>query len=125
MESVTTDHPTILIVEDDGSNFLLFQFHLKSHYRILHACNGYQAIELFKHYAPDLILMDIKLPELDGYKATAEIRKQSATVPIIAVTAYAFIEDKNKILSNGFSAYLAKPVSCKTLQETIAGFLKA
>lgn len=125
MEIATINQPTILIVEDDGSNYLLYEFHLKSNYRIIHACTGHEAIELFRIHTPDLILMDIKLPELNGYKATKEIRKWSATVPIIAVTAYAFTEDKNKILASGFNAYFAKPVSIEILQNKIAELLNS
>lgn len=75
---------------------------------------------MYEQHPPHLILMDIKMPEMDGYEATAAIRRLSADVPIIAVTAFAYPEDEKRILSGGFDAYLTKPVSRKLLQEKIA-----
>ena len=123
MGTTIQDMPLILVAEDDTSNYLLFEVLLNKIYRILHARNGLEAIQLFKNYSPQLILMDIKMPEMDGYEATREIRKISQTVPIIAVTAYAFTKDEELILSSGFNAYLAKPVNANQLRQTIEEFL--
>ena len=67
--------------------------------------------------------MDIKMPEMNGYEATSEIRKSSADIPIIAVTAYAFTEDEKRILENGFNGYLSKPIKAQTLLQKINEFL--
>lgn len=115
---------SILIAEDDPSNYLLFEILLKQDYRLYHANNGIEAIELFKCHQPQLILMDIKMPEMDGYEATAYIRKLSATIPIIAITAYAFPEDKERILQQGFNDYLSKPISSKVLRKKILDIIQ-
>lgn len=123
MNNVRESIPLLLIAEDNESNYLLFEYLLKNDYRLLHACNGLEAIELFREYQPALILMDIKMPELDGYRATAQIRKESMTIPIIAITAYAFAEDEEKILNSGFDAYIVKPVKTEQLKQVIKAFL--
>lgn len=109
----------ILIVEDDESNFLLLQFMLKDSFHITRACNGEEAVELFRKGQQDLILMDIKLPKKNGYEATEEIRTLSLTVPIIATTAYAFSKDETRALNHGFNAYLSKPLNKQLLLQTI------
>lgn len=68
--------------------------------------------------------MDINMPEMDGYEATKEIRKLSADVPIIAVTAYAFASDEERILNSGFDAYASKPLEANTLKSQIGDLLK-
>lgn len=110
---------SILIAEDNPSNYLLFETLLKQDYRLYHANNGIEAIELFRQYHPQLILMDIKMPKMNGYEATAQIRKLSATIPIIAITAYAFPEDKKRILDSGFNGYLCKPINFRELRSKI------
>lgn len=116
--------PKILIAEDTISNYLLLKFLLKNDYILIHAPNGVEAVRLFKASHPQLILMDIKMPKMDGYQATAEIRKLSEEIPIIAVTAYAFKEDMEKILESGFNAYLVKPINNGELKKTIESFFK-
>ena len=74
---------TILVAEDNGSNFKLIESILGKDYHLLHAWNGKEAIELYREYEPQLILMDINMPVMDGYEATREIRKFSLQVPII------------------------------------------
>lgn len=110
---------TLLIAEDNENNFQLLNFILKGKFKIIHAINGEKAVELFKAHHPDIILMDIKMPVMDGYQATAAIREISADIPIIAVTAYAFNNDKEKILDSSFSGFIAKPVREKELMDTI------
>lgn len=123
MNNVQESIPLLLIAEDNESNYLLFEYLLKNDYQLLHAHNGIEAIELFRENQPALILMDIKMPELDGYRATAQIRKESMTIPIIAITAYAFAEDEEKILNSGFDAYIVKPVKTEQLKQVIKAFL--
>lgn len=115
----------ILIAEDNTSNYKLFETILKSDYKLIHAWNGQEAIDLYKQYQPQLILMDINMPILDGYEATAEIRKISDSVPIIAVTAYAFSSDEERIIKNGFNEYIAKPIKPAMLKAKIIEIMKS
>ncbi|MCH5247387.1 MAG: response regulator [Muribaculaceae bacterium] len=114
----------VLIAEDNPSNYLLFENILNSHYNLVHAWNGNEAVDLFKEYNPDLILMDISMPEKDGYAATADIREVSVDVPIIAVTAYAFASDRERILRSGFNGYISKPVNPGRLLQEIKKSIK-
>ena len=87
---------TILIAEDVLENYLLLQAVLKQHYRLIYAENGQIAVQQFKDYKPDIVLMDIKMPVMDGYAATCKIRELSSDVPILALSAFAFDEEKEK-----------------------------
>lgn len=113
----------ILVVEDNSSNYMLVEALIDNRYELIHAWDGEEAVRLFAKSAPDLVLMDINLPLKNGYEATAEIRLVSKTVPIIAVTAYAQQQDREKILESGFNAYIAKPVSEDDLLNIIRQFL--
>lgn len=117
-----TGQTTILVAEDDAANYKLFEVMLRKHYALLHAWNGRQAVELYREHRPEIILMDIRMPEMDGYEATAAIRKLSASVPIIAVTAFAYPEDMRRILASGFNGCLPKPVSADNLKRKISEF---
>lgn len=121
---VREEKPTILIAEDNESNYKLFESILKKEYRLIHAWNGEEAVALFREHHPHLILMDIKMPVMDGYEATAQIRKLSSEIPIIAVTAYAFAEDEQRISQSGFDGYTTKPVNAIILKEKMMGLLK-
>ncbi len=114
-----SDRMTVLVAEDDPANYKLFEAMLKKHYTLLHAWNGREAVEIFKERQPSMILMDIKMPEMDGYEATAAIRKLSEKVPIIAVTAFAYPEDMRRILNSGFDGCLPKPVNADNLKKKI------
>lgn len=89
----------------------------------VHAWDGQEAIELYKVHTPHLILMDINMPILDRYGAKEGIRQYSPHVPIIAVTAYAFASDEQKILSSGFDGYIAKPINPDLLHQKIVEIL--
>ena len=110
---------TILIAEDNLSNYRLFETILKKDYRILHAWNGREAVEMAEAYRPHIILMDISMPVMDGYEATAEIRKMSPDIPILAITAYAYASDEDRILNCGFDGYASKPINAGTLRSKI------
>jgi len=111
----------ILIVEDDTfSNQLLTLMLNKVAKKLFHASTGQEAIEIFKNHPEiDLIMMDIKMKEMDGYQTTKEIRKISNQVVIIAQTAYAMVGDKEKALAAGCNDYLTKPVMLKDILEKI------
>lgn len=108
MGDVIDDRPLILVAEDNASNYLLIEILLKHTYRLIHAQNGREAVAFFQSHHPQLILMDIKMPEMNGYEATSEIRKSSADIPIIAVTAYAFTEDEKKNSGKRFQRLFVK-----------------
>lgn len=114
-----SDKITLLVAEDNESNYLLFEAILSSTYNLIHAWNGIEAVELFKQHNPPVIIMDINMPQMDGYEATREIRKVSSAVQIIAVTAYAFVSDKERIMESGFNGYVSKPVNTKRLNEEL------
>ena len=111
--------PKILIAEDNESNYLLFESILEDDYDLVHAWDGREAVNMYPDVNPDLILMDIFMPHMDGYEATRNIRKVSENVPIIAVTAYAFSSDKERIMQNGFNSYVSKPVNADRLISEI------
>ena len=122
-ENITNKGITILIAEDEESNFLLLKTILKKHCNILHAKTGVELLEIYKEQHADLILLDIKMPEMDGLEATRIIRKVSQEIPIIALTAFAFDDDRVKALEAGCNDYLTKPLSAPLLKETIAKYL--
>lgn len=113
------EKPLLLIAEDNESNYFLFQAMLEDDYELIHAWDGVEAIELYKEHKPALILMDINMPRMDGYEATREIRKLTTTVPIIAVTAYVFVSDRERIMEIGFNGYVSKPVDAAKLVNEI------
>ena len=107
---------TLLIAEDNESNYILIRAVLKE-YDLLHAHDGNEAVRLYREHRPDLILMDLKMPDMDGYEATVEIRKEDSDIPIIAVTAFAFSEDEQRVKQNGFNGYAAKPIKPAELKK--------
>lgn len=115
--------PTILIAEDNESNFFLLLEILKKNYRIIHAINGIEAVQLYKNSRPDAILMDIRMPKMDGLAATRAIRKADPDIPIIAVSADAYEQDKQAAYQCGCNAYIMKPVDIKLLRETLSFLL--
>ncbi len=117
---------TILIAEDDNINYLFFEkiMQFKS-YTILRASNGQEAVDFCTENPEiDLVLMDIKMPVMDGFQAFSKIKKIKPNLPIIAQTAYSSIEDKNKIIDAGFSSYITKPLNREKLFEMINQFMK-
>jgi signal transduction histidine kinase/CheY-like chemotaxis protein len=114
-----------LIVEDDEMSFVYLKEVLKAtQIDILHARNGRQAIELFEAN-PDisLVLMDIKLPEMDGYEATKQIKQIRPSIPIIAQTAYAMADDQQKIINVGCDDYISKPINRRKLLQAIESLM--
>lgn len=115
---------TILVAEDVESNFLLLKALLSKTYKLLHALNGQEAVKLFNEHQPDLILMDVKMPIMDGLEATRLIRQQSTSIPIIALTAFAFDQDRIRVMEAGCNDFLTKPLSPSILKETIAKYIE-
>ena len=112
--------PLILIAEDNESNYLLLFALLKRDYQIIHARDGIEAVRLCKNSSPDIILMDIKMPRLDGLTAMQAIREIDEEVPIIAVSAHAFEQDRRTAYACGCNAYVTKPVDIHELTSTIS-----
>ncbi len=112
----------ILVAEDVESNFILLKNLIGREYTLLWAKDGVKAIEMYKQYQPDLILMDIKMPRMDGLEATHIIRSYSKEVPIIALTAYAFETDKELALEMGCNDFVTKPVSKEALEKALEKF---
>lgn len=117
---------TILIGEDEMVNLkLLEMILLKTQVKILHGNNGLEVLNIFNSN-PDisLILMDIKMPVMDGIEATMEIRKRNKEIPIIAQTAYAIEDEKMRCLRAGFNGYLTKPINRKNLIALIQSLIE-
>lgn len=100
-------------------NYLLYKIYLEKKYNLIRAENGEEAISKFLEYSPAVILMDIGMPVVDGYQATEAIRQLSSKVPIVAVTAFAYDEDKRKVMSRGFNGYLSKPLNKEALFDML------
>mgnify|MGYP000941337514 CR=1 FL=1 len=121
---ISGENATILVAEDIDDNFELIRAIIGSQYRLLHAKSGKEAIELFDKYLPDLILMDIKIPEVNGLEAIKAIRRKSpSSPPIIAVSAYAFEEDKRELLDAGCNDFVAKPLDKEILLAILHRYL--
>ena len=118
------ERPTVLIAEDTDSNYLLLYLLLKKEYNIVRALNGLQAVDMHEKLQPDIILMDVKMPEMDGLQAAREIRKKDPAVPIIAITAFAFDQDRQRTLEAGCTDYMSKPVQGALLREKMQEYLR-
>lgn len=117
---------TILLVEDNEQNRYLATFLLEQHgYRVIPAADGLAGIELAKSLAPELILLDIQLPLMDGYAVAQALRGDDALLgtPIIAVTSYAMPGDREKCLAAGCNGYIEKPINPETFVAEIERFL--
>jgi two-component system sensor histidine kinase/response regulator len=115
---------TILIAEDEDSNYKYLEIVLKkTKASLMWAKDGIEAIELCIKHKPDLILMDIKMPNLDGLEATRVIKKTHPNIPVIAQTAFAMEHDKKLGLESGCNAYLSKPIKANVLIAAISEFL--
>ncbi|MEZ5691011.1 MAG: response regulator [Rickettsiales bacterium] len=116
----------ILIVEDNELNLKLFRDLLTAHnYKIIETKDGMEAISLARSESPDLILMDIQLPEISGLDITRRLKSDEsvAGIPIVAVTAFAMKDDEEKILAAGCEAYVSKPISIVPFLNTVRRFL--
>ena len=116
---------TVLVVDDVVSNVLLLKVLLTNEkFKVITAGNGKEALSQAVNARPDLILMDIKMPNINGLDATRAIREMSADVPVIAVSAYAYEKDKIAAIESGCNDFLTKPVSADLLKMTINKYLK-
>lgn len=113
----------LLVAEDNPSNYKLVEVLLRKDYELTHAWDGAQAVEMYREQGADLILMDISMPQMDGYEALRQIREFAPDVPVIALTAYAFEADRQRMFAAGFNDCLAKPLRADELRARIASIL--
>ncbi len=117
---------TVLIVDDNEKNRKLFRVVLqKSGYETLEAVDGSKGIELARESMPDLIVMDIQMPVMDGIQAIKILKSEEATsnIPVIAATSYAMKGDKEKMLNNGFDDYMSKPINVNDFIEIVKKYI--
>ncbi|PWE16653.1 two-component system response regulator [Marinicauda salina] len=117
----------VLIVEDNELNMKLFHDLLEAHgYETVQTREGLKALELAREHKPDLILMDIQLPEVSGLDVTKWIKNDAelASIPVVAVTAFAMKGDEERIREGGCEGYLSKPITVSTFIETLKKFLE-
>jgi two-component system cell cycle response regulator DivK len=118
----------ILLVEDNEQNRYLAAFLLeKAGYSVIHAPNGKEALRIAESERPDLVLMDIQMPEMDGYEAARLLRTMPGLekVPVVAVTSYAMVGDREKAMKLGFVGYIEKPISTETFVAEIGQYIAA
>ena len=114
---------TILVAEDVASNYLFIDILLRSkNYNVLHAMNGYEAVETVLQQAVDLVLMDLKMPVMDGLTAIEKIREFKPDLPIIVLTASILPSNRETAFHVGCNDYMTKPIDSKFLMETIAKY---
>lgn len=116
----------ILLVEDNAVNRRLAEFLLRSNgYQVREATTAQEAFEVLKTERPDLILMDVQLPGMDGLEATKRLKENPATrdIPVVAVTSYAMKGDREKALAAGCAGYITKPIDKKTFAQEVATHL--
>ena len=113
----------ILIAEDNDSNYILMTYILKKYYQFERAKNGQEAVEMAEKGEYDIVLMDIKMPVMDGLEATKAIKELLPDLPIIALTANAFDSDRQLAMEAGCNDFLSKPVSSELCLKTIKKFV--
>ena len=117
----------ILVVDDNKKNRYLVSYLLKKEgFEVVMATNGFEGIEAARKQQVDLIIMDIKMPKMNGYETTKRIRKlkKYKSIPIIALTSYAMMEDKEKAMKAGCTGYMSKPITPETFISEIKKFLE-
>jgi CheY-like chemotaxis protein len=113
----------ILVAEDNDSNYMLMTYILKNHYELLRARNGQEALEKAMAEKPDMVLMDIKMPVMDGLEATRLIKAKMPDMVVIALTANAFDSDRQMAMAAGCSDFLSKPVNAEKCLKTIQNYI--
>ena len=116
--------PLILVAEDEDSNYELVRIVLAKRYRLLRAHNGIEAVTLCEDEHPDMILMDIRMPDMNGLDATRIIKEVNHEIPIVALSAYAFDENIREAKAAGCDEFLAKPFRVEDLLDTVGKYVK-
>ena len=120
--------PKILIIEDNEQSLYLFTFMLEKHgYEVIQARDGQEGIEKACREKPALILLDIQLPDMDGYEVARRLKEkpESRDIPIVAVTSYAMVGDRERILAAGCAGYIEKPINPETFMTEVEQHLPA
>jgi two-component system cell cycle response regulator DivK len=123
---MNTPDKVVLVVEDNAINMKLFHALLDAHgYIVLQATNGVEGWRMAREHRPDLILMDLQLPDISGLEVTRQLKEDETlkSIPVIAVTAFAMVGDEKKYLENGCDGYISKPISITDLLQTVEHFL--
>ena len=117
----------LLIAEDTDSNYLLLSLMLRKEYEVIRAGDGEEVVRLCEQIQPDIVLMDIQMPEMDGLEATRQIRASGKhrDLPIIAMTAHAFEDEKLRCQQAGMNDFLSKPIDPNKLKDSIRRWVSA
>src|SRR3989442_5666668 len=116
----------VLVVEDNPTNLSLMEYLLRAfEYTVLTATDGVQGIELARREMPDVILMDLQMPKLNGFEAASQLKAHPALkgIPLVAVTAFAMVGDRDRILAQGFDGYIPKPITPETFVDQVQMFI--
>ena len=121
-----TERPLILVAEDDDSNFKLIKAIAGKKCNLMWARTGKEILDLYKQHRGEarLILMDIKMPNIDGLDATRAIREMDKDIPVIAVSAYAYENEKEEAMESGCNEFLTKPIDYDILKKTLNKYFK-
>lgn len=122
-QNVNSDKKSILVAEDIDSNYLLVSSILQEEYNLVRVANGSKAVEAMKNHSFDVVLMDMKMPLMNGLEATQHIRKFDPHTPIIALTAHAFDSDRKAALAAGCNEYVVKPINSKQLLDVLGKYI--
>lgn len=119
--------PRVLIVEDNVDNFELVRFLLeRAGYEVLSAVNGVEGVDAAKREQPDLVLMDLSMPEMDGWAATAQMKAEEATrhIPVLALTAHTLPSERKRAIDAGCDGYISKPINVASFEKLVATLLR-
>jgi len=116
--------PLILVAEDEDSNYELVKIVLAKRYRLLRAVNGIEAVTLCEDEHPDLVLMDIRMPDMNGLDATRIIKEVNHDIPVVALSAYAFDDNIREAKAAGCNEFLAKPFRVEDLLDVVQKYVK-
>ena len=119
--------PRVLIVEDNVDNFELVRFLMeRAGYQVLSAANGLEGVDEAKRELPDLILMDLSMPEMDGWMATTQLKSDDETrrIPVLALTAHTLPGDRKRAIDAGCDGYISKPINVSSFDKLIANLLR-
>ncbi|HEU5481019.1 MAG TPA: response regulator [Candidatus Tumulicola sp.] len=116
----------ILVIDDNVANLRLFEILLRSDYVVETAADAPEALAVLRRFHPDLILMDVQLPGMDGISLTRHLRttKEYKAIPIVALTAYAMLDDRKRALEAGCDGFISKPVDTRTFIDTVERHLE-
>ncbi len=119
--------PRVLIVEDNVDNFELVRFLLeRAGYEVLSAANGVEGVVAARREQPDLVLMDLSMPEMDGWKATAQMKAEATTrhIPVLALTAHTLPSERKRAIDAGCDGYISKPINVASFDKLVSTLVR-